>query len=122
MLHWLVSSSSHRRNSVFFAVCILFIFSTFTTAIAGGLYLNEFGTTAMGTAGAGSAAYANDASTSFHNPAGMTRIDGRRFLSRATSMFSFWEGLRLERRRYFSPYSPAISRVRSLATNSSAQE
>jgi long-chain fatty acid transport protein len=33
----------------------------------------------MGTAGAGAHAYANDASTAWHNPAGMTRIDGREF-------------------------------------------
>ena len=41
---------------------------------AGGLYLNEFGTPSMGVAGAGASAVASDASTSFHNAAGMTRI------------------------------------------------
>jgi long-subunit fatty acid transport protein len=57
------------------------------SALAGGLYLNEFATPSMGTAGAGPSmgtagagqeAYANDASTSFahHNPADMTRLDG----------------------------------------------
>jgi long-subunit fatty acid transport protein len=48
------------------------------SAMAGGLYLNEFATPSMGTAGAGQEAYANDASTNFalHNPAGMTRLDG----------------------------------------------
>jgi long-chain fatty acid transport protein len=47
-------------------------------AQAGGLYLNEFATPSMGVAGAGQEAYANDASTNFafHNPAGMTRLDG----------------------------------------------
>jgi long-chain fatty acid transport protein len=79
MLHWLGSIFLYRQISVLFAVCTIFVISPFTTAIGGGLYLNEFGTTAMGTAGAGSAAYANDASTAFHNPAGMTRIDGRQF-------------------------------------------
>jgi long-subunit fatty acid transport protein len=41
------------------------------SALAGGLYLNEFATPSMGTAGAGQEAYAHDASTSFahHNPA-----------------------------------------------------
>jgi long-chain fatty acid transport protein len=45
---------------------------------AGGLYLNEFATPSMGVAGAGQEAYANDPSTNFafHNPAGMTRLDG----------------------------------------------
>jgi long-chain fatty acid transport protein len=47
-------------------------------ARAGGLYLNEFATPSMGVAGAGAEALANDASTNFafHNPAGMTRLDG----------------------------------------------
>ena len=47
-------------------------------AQAGGLYLNEFATPSMGVAGAGQEAFANDASTNFafHNPAGMTRLDG----------------------------------------------
>ena len=47
-------------------------------AQAGGLYLNEFATPSMGVAGAGQEAVANDASTNFafHNPAGMTRLDG----------------------------------------------
>ena len=45
---------------------------------AGGLYLNEFATPSMGTAGAGGEAWAHDASTAFafHNPAGMTRLEG----------------------------------------------
>jgi long-chain fatty acid transport protein len=47
---------------------------------AGGLYLNEFGTPSMGTAGAGANAVANDASTSFHNPAGMTRLNENQFM------------------------------------------
>lgn len=47
-------------------------------AQAGGLYINEFATPSMGTAGAGAEAWANDASTAFalHNPAGMTRVEG----------------------------------------------
>ena len=44
-------------------------------AWAGGLYVNEFATSSMGTAGAGAGARADDASTAFHNPAGMTRLD-----------------------------------------------
>jgi long-chain fatty acid transport protein len=87
MLHWLRGIFLYRRLTVLFSISTLLIFSSFTTAIAGGLYLNEFGTTAMGTTGAGSAAYANDASTSFHNPAGMTRIDGRQFSAGAGLIF-----------------------------------
>lgn len=51
-----------------------------TQVLAGGLYLNEFGTPAMGTAGAGAHALANDASTAFHNPADMTRVEGEEFM------------------------------------------
>ncbi len=49
-----------------------------SSAVAGGLYLNEFVTPSMGTAGAGAEAFADDAATNFalHNPAGMTRVDG----------------------------------------------
>ena len=49
-----------------------------SAALAGGLYLNEFATPSMGVAGAGQQAVANDASTNFafHNPAGMTRLEG----------------------------------------------
>lgn len=50
------------------------------SAMGGGLYLNEFSTPSMGTAGAGAQAWANDASTSFHNPAGMTRLDGNQLM------------------------------------------
>jgi len=46
-----------------------------TSAQAAGLWLYENGTTGMGTATAGRAALANDASTAFNNPAGMTRLD-----------------------------------------------
>ena len=53
----------------------------FAAAFAGGLYLNEFNSPSMGVAGAGAQAVANDASTAFHNPAGMTRLDGTELMS-----------------------------------------
>ena len=46
------------------------------SAQAGGLYLQEYATTSMGTAGAGRHAYASDGGTIIHNPAGMTRLEG----------------------------------------------
>lgn len=46
------------------------------TSQAGGLYLYEIGTSDLGFAGAGTAARAEDASTLFANPAGMTRLAG----------------------------------------------
>lgn len=45
-------------------------------AHAGGLYLYEMGTSDLGFAGAGTAARAEDASTVYANPAGMTRLAG----------------------------------------------
>ena len=44
-------------------------------AAGGGLYLAEFGTADMGTAGAGALARAGDAATAIENPAGMTYLD-----------------------------------------------
>ena len=43
--------------------------------MAAGIWLSENGTSGMGTATAGRVALANDASTAFSNPAGMTRLD-----------------------------------------------
>lgn len=46
---------------------------------AGGLFLTEFGTEDVALAGAGWAARAEDASTLFKNPAGMSRLEGHHF-------------------------------------------
>jgi long-chain fatty acid transport protein len=46
---------------------------------AGGLYVNEFGTTSQANAGAGRGAWASDASATLHNPATMTRLDDQAF-------------------------------------------
>lgn len=46
---------------------------------AGGLFLTEFGTEDVALAGAGWAARAQDASTLFKNPAGMSRLEGNHF-------------------------------------------
>ena len=50
-------------------------------AAAGGLLLYEFGTAEVGLAAAGYAARAQDASTAFTNPAGMTRLSGTQLLA-----------------------------------------
>jgi long-chain fatty acid transport protein len=42
----------------------------------------------MGTAGAGTHAVASDASTSFHNPAGMTRIKGNELMGTGGLIYS----------------------------------
>ena len=63
--------SNHFKISAAIASFSIFIG---TAAFAGGLYISEFGTPSMGVAAAGSQAVASDASTAFHNPAGMTRL------------------------------------------------
>jgi long-chain fatty acid transport protein len=50
-------------------------------ASAGGVLLYEFGTAEVGLAAAGYAARAQDASTAFTNPAGMTRLEGTQALA-----------------------------------------
>jgi len=52
-----------------------------STAQAGGLLLYEFGTAEPGLAAAGYAARAQDASTAFTNPAGMTQLEGTQVLA-----------------------------------------
>lgn len=51
-----------------------------SAARAGGLLLYEYGTAEPGLAAAGYAARAQDASTAFTNPAGMTQLDGTQVL------------------------------------------
>jgi long-chain fatty acid transport protein len=52
-----------------------------TSSWAAGLWLYEQGTPDLGTAAAGRAARANDASTAGNNPAGMTRLDRSQMLA-----------------------------------------
>jgi long-chain fatty acid transport protein len=47
---------------------------------SGGLYITEFGTPSNGVANAGAVALANDASTAWHNPAGLTHVSGNQFM------------------------------------------
>ena len=56
-------------------------------AHAGGLYLYEIGTSDLGLAGAGTAARAEDASTVYANPAGMTRLAGDQFTLGAQALY-----------------------------------
>ena len=61
-------------------LAILSLCSLVSTAGAGGLNLYELGTPDLGTAGAGRAAMAADASTAGLNPAGMTRLERSQML------------------------------------------
>ncbi len=65
-----------RRHRFFasYVFCAAILYSTHS-AFAGGLYIQEFATPSMGTADAGSQAWADNASTAWHNPAGMTKLE-----------------------------------------------
>jgi long-chain fatty acid transport protein len=76
---------NHVKISAVIASFFLFIS---TTAFAGGLYISEFGTPSMGVASAGSQAVASDASTAWHNPAGMTRINGKELMLTGGALYS----------------------------------
>jgi long-chain fatty acid transport protein len=69
-------------------IALILVWTLTTKAWAGGLYLQEFGTPSMGVASAGAEAVAADASTSFHNPAGMTRVDGKEFMLTGGLLFT----------------------------------
>jgi len=64
------------KKSIFVSMAGLVIMGFAGQASGGGLYLYEMGTEDLGLAGAGAAARAQDASTVFSNPAGMTRLEG----------------------------------------------
>ena len=69
------------KRRLLFAVLLYIAFATFAVPLwAGGLYIQEFGTPSMGVASAGAEAVCMDASTSFHNPAGMTRLEGNELM------------------------------------------
>ena len=58
-----------------------------TSALAGGIALYEFGSPDVGQAAAGYAARAQDASTVFTNPAGMSRLDKSQFQAGAQLLY-----------------------------------
>lgn len=58
---------------------------------AGGLYLYEVSTTETALAGAGWAARAQDATTVFSNPAGMTELPGRNLQSTLQPLYTPFE-------------------------------
>lgn len=72
------------RTFLWFFISLIFS----ETAWAGGLYISEFGTPSMGVASAGAQAVAIDASTSFHNPAGMTRLNGKALMVTGGLLYS----------------------------------
>jgi len=67
-----------RKKTLAIAVMAVILLSP-TFVQAGGLFLTEFGTEDVALASAGWAARAQDASTLFKNPAGMSRLEGNQF-------------------------------------------
>ncbi len=81
-----------KKTFCVFSMAIVLLFSS-SRSFAAGLILYEINSPLTGTASAGWAALANDASTAFTNPAGMTRLDRSQLLVGAqpliiTSKFS----------------------------------
>jgi long-chain fatty acid transport protein len=68
-------------------LCVLVILWGASPAWPAGLWLYEMGTPDMGTASAGRAALATDASTVVTNPAGMTRLDRSQMLVAAQGLY-----------------------------------
>jgi len=82
MKHAINGIFSHSiKLPLLFAALLSIALATYAGSVwAGGLYLQEFGTPSMGVASAGAEAICRDASTSWHNPAGMTRLEGNEFM------------------------------------------
>jgi len=73
--------SLNNPSKVLIGFVIPFVFLFSTSAWGGGTWLYEAGTPDVGTANAGRAAHAKDASTAGGNPAGMTRLDRSQLLT-----------------------------------------
>ncbi|MGC6506092.1 MAG: OmpP1/FadL family transporter [Coraliomargaritaceae bacterium] len=70
---------------------LTFLFASSISLQAGGLYLYEVSTTETALAGAGWAARAQDATTVFSNPAGMTELEGRNLQSTLQPLYTPFE-------------------------------
>ena len=75
-----------RPAAVIAALCSATLFAS--AAQAGGIMLYEVGTADVGLASAGYGARADDASTVFTNPAGMTRLSGKQFVGGGQLLWS----------------------------------
>jgi len=81
-----VRKGCDERANIYKLTCLLISILCFSLVAfggqtwAGGLFINEFATPSLGTAGAGAQAWADNASTAFLNPAGMTRLKGKELM------------------------------------------
>jgi long-chain fatty acid transport protein len=89
-----VKKDKCRLSAYMTCGCLVFLFFFFFLAFvpgktwAGGLYIIEYNTPSMGVAGAGAEAVAADASTAWHNAAGMTMVEGRELMVGAGLIYS----------------------------------
>jgi long-chain fatty acid transport protein len=92
-IHWEVPMFTRQKTTEcvkLILVISMLGFGLFTSvpAEAGGLLLYEFGTADVGLASAGYNVRAQDASTAFTNPAGMTRLEGTQVLAAGQVLWS----------------------------------
>ena len=92
-----------KRESLPIALCALACFSTSAAAV--GFALEHQSVSNMGYAFAGGAASAEDASTIFWNPAGMTRLSGRQAV---LGMNAIYGSARFTNQGTTSPAGPAF--------------
>ena len=78
-----------ERKGLIKILCLMFLVSVLASGsvYAGGIALYEFGSPDVGLAAAGYAARAQDASTVFTNPAGMSRLDKSQALVSAQALY-----------------------------------
>ena len=67
-----------QKSQLKFTALTYLALATWNAPLAGGLYITEFGDPSMGASGAGSGALAADASTAFHNPAGIMMLESNK--------------------------------------------
>src|ERR1044071_9226420 len=90
-----VRSEEWMNKITVHCISVAFCLSLFSSsAWAGGAYLYELGTPDLGTAAAGRAALAQDASTVVGNPAGMTRLDHSEL---TTSLYTLLPSMQFDR-------------------------
>ena len=77
-----------EHRPFFMGLYVLMVLSLTAPALGGGLYVADYGTPSMGVASAGAQSVASDASTAFHNPAGMTRIKGKETMLTGGALYS----------------------------------
>ncbi len=85
--NYMICRGNQDMTKKFSKTIIALAFSWPLASHAGGIYLYELGTSDLGFAAAGTAARAEDASTVYANPAGMTRLPGNQLTVGAQALY-----------------------------------